>query len=350
MKIKWRILFRWILISFSLLAAIAFLLLWHYFHGTPNDIIERAIPPTDVLSTSNSPQVIRIWPGAAPGSENWTQKESSLGEGSNRIVRNVVNPTLTAYFPPPGKANGTAMIVCPGGGFHILSIASEGVDVARYLNSLGITAFVLEYRLTETNAAFPFVMMHRIKTPGGLDPVLRQMTPLILADGEKSMRIVRAHAAQWGLAPNRIGVIGFSAGGFLALDMALHSEAGARPDFIAAIYPLAPTPLVPPASNIPLFTVCAKDDPLVSPAGNSMRAYDTWRTANIPAEIHVFEKGGHGFGMRKQNLPIDGWPQLFHHWLQAHGYLPALIDTKKTTLRSSVAISSPANSTRGSMH
>ena len=349
MKIRWRNLFQWVLASFFLLAATAFLLLWHYFRGTPNDIGERSITPASVLSTSTSPQIIRIWAGAAPGSENWTQHESSLGEGSGRIIRNVVNPTLTAYFPPPGESNGTAMIVCPGGGFHILSVANEGVDVARYLNSLGITAFVLEYRLTETNAAFPFVMMHRIKTPGGLDSVLRQMTPLILADGEQAMRMVRAHAAQWGLAPGHIGIIGFSAGGYLALNMALHSEAGARPDFVAAIYPLAPTPLMPPPSNIPLFTLCARDDPLVSPSDNSMRVYDTWHAANIPAEIHVFEKGGHGFGMRKQNLPVDAWPQLFDHWLQAQGYLPALVDPKKTTLRSAVAISSAANSARGSI-
>ena len=321
-NLRWRSVFQWILIAAFTTAAIAFVSLWFYFRGTPDNISNRAIPATAISSVSPVPQVIRLWPGKPPGSENWTQQEMTMGHGPDKIVRNVVNPTLTAYFPPRGKANGTAVIICPGGGFHTISINNEGVDVARYLNSLGITAFVLQYRLIRTNAAFHFVMRHRIKTPGGLDSVLHTMSPLMLADGQQAIRLVRAHAAQWGLASNRIGIIGFSAGGFVALDVALHNSAESRPDFIAAIYPLAPTPLRPPAADIPLFSVCAKDDPIVPPGENCERVADQWHAAQIPAELHVFAEGSHGFGMRKQNLPIDAWPQLLRNWLRAQGFIP----------------------------
>ena len=322
MNLQWRRTFQWILAAAFTTGASALVILWLYFRGTPDDMSQRATPPSQVISTSTAPQVIRLWPGKAPGSEGWKQQETSLNMGRDRIVRNVVTPTLTAYFPPRGKANGTAAIICPGGGFHIISINNEGVDVAHYLNSMGITAFLLQYRLTRTNAAFYFVMKHRIETPGGMNSVLHQMTPLMLADGQQAMRLVRAHAAQWGLAPHRIGIIGFSAGGFLALDVALHNDAFSRPDFIAAIYPLAPNPLQPPSGEVPLFSVCAKDDLIVPPANNCERAADVWHTAHIPAELHVFTTGGHGFGMTRQGLPIDVWPQLFRNWLQLHDLLP----------------------------
>lgn len=350
MNISSRRLFLWALIAACTSTAIAFLSLWLYFLGTPDNIGGRAILPAAVLPTSTAPQVIRLWPGKAPGSEGWTQQETSIGEGSDRVVRNVVNPTLTAYFPPRGEANGTAVIICPGGGFHTISINNEGVDVARYLNSVGIAAFVLQYRLTRTNAAFLFVMRYRMKTPGAMDSVLHQMTPLMLSDGRQAIGIVRAHAAQWGLSPHRIGLIGFSAGGFLALDVALHNDAATRPDFIAAIYPLAPKPLQQPAGNIPLFTVCAKDDPLVPPVNNCERVVDIWRGANLSAELHAFNEGGHGFGMSKQNLPIDAWPQLLGSWLRSQGFLPvsqqpaqASIDLRRSASPGTVAAPAIAN-------
>ncbi len=322
LNITLRRLFQWILITFLTTASIALVLAWRHFRGTPDNVSQLAIPPTAISSKSHAPQILRLWPGKSPGSENWTQQEMTLGNGSDKIVRNVVNPTLTAYFPPSGKSNGTAMIVCPGGGFHVISIVNEGVDVAHYLNSLGVTAFVLQYRLTRTNAAFHYVMMHRIKTPGAMDSVLRQMTPLMIADGQEAMRIVRAHAAQWGLAPNRIGIIGFSAGGFLALNVALHNSAATMPDFVAAIYPLAPKRLAPPLKRIPLFAVCAQDDPLVPPAANCERVVHVWHAGNVPAQLMAFQKGGHGFGMKKQNLPIDAWPQRLRQWLESQGFLP----------------------------
>ena len=277
-------------------------------------------PSAAVLSTT--PQEMRLWPGKAPGSENWTQQETeSTVDGEHRVY-NVVDPTLTAYFPPAGSANGTSMIVCPGGIFYLLSIDFEGVDVARYLNSLGIAAFVLRYRLTKTNTGL-FSAEHSIQMPGGDQAVIDEMTPLITADGQQAVRIVRSHAAQWGLDPHRIGVIGFSSGGFLTLSLAVHHDADSMPDFAAPIY-AAPSFAVPAAllnakpDPIPLFLACADDDPVA----DCMRAYDLWHSAGVPVELHVFVKGGHGFAMHKQDLPSDAWPELFEHWLLAQGYIP----------------------------
>jgi acetyl esterase/lipase len=317
LKIRWLRYAGYVLIAAVLLLASLFVFLWLKIRGTAVTVPARQ---ADSVVVSATPQEMRLWPGKAPGSEGWAQREtvSNLRE---RIVRNVVDPTLTAYFPPAVTANGTSMIVCPGGGFHMLTIDGEGVNVARYLNSLGITAFVLRYRLTRTNAAFFPGMMHKIRTPGGLQPVLDEMTPLITADGQQAVRIVRTHAAAWGLDPHRIGVIGFSAGGYLTLSLVLHHDAASIPDFAAAIYALAPAGLSAMPDRIPMFIACAQDDPLVPPAENSVLVYNVWRSAGIPVELHVFARGGHGFGIRKQNLSSDAWPGLFQHWLKVQGYL-----------------------------
>jgi acetyl esterase/lipase len=268
----------------------------------------------------NTPQVIRLWPGKAPGSEGWTQQETVAHLRGQTIVRNVVDPTITAYFPPAGKANGTAVIICPGGGFHLLAIDNEGIEVAHDLNSMGVAAFVLEYRLTRTNVFFPLVMAHRLRRPRLMRLLLEKLTPLILADGQQAVHIVRSHAVEWGLAPDRIGMIGFSAGGYLALNVALHHDADTKPNFVAALYPAAPDPLTPPPERIPLFLLCAEDDSHVSP-DNSVRINHTWKAADFPVEFHLMPSGGHAFGMTKQNLPTDAWPELLHEWLRTQGYL-----------------------------
>lgn len=307
-----------VLLGAVLVIAAGLIFLWITIRGTK--VVVPARQAREV-ALSGTPQVMRLWPGKAPGSENWTQQETVGNLFGQRIVRNVVDPTLTAYFAPAGKANGTAMIVAPGGGFHMLEIDNEGVDVAHYLNALGISAFVLRYRLTKTDAGFFPGMMKKIKTPGGMQPILDEMTPLITADGQQSIRIVRSHAAQWGIDPHRIGMIGFSAGGYLTLSLTLHHDAASAPDFVAPMYALAPAELSSKPDAIPMFLACADDDPLVPPVANSVRVYETWHRAGIQVELHVFAKGGHGFGIRKQNQPSDAWPELFEHWLAAQGYL-----------------------------
>ena len=295
------------------------ILLWG--RGSPTKDLELGISAGRVVATSGAPQVIRLWPGRAPGSESWTQQETEVDTKDEELVRNVVDPEMTVYFPATGTANGTSVIICPGGGFHILSMESEGTEIAHYLNSLGITAFVLKYRLTRTNTDYPLVLLHRLKTPHDMQPIIDEMSPLLIADGQQAIRLVRNNAMKWGLVPDRIGLIGFSAGGYLALSVAVQHTPDSKPNFIAAMYPLAPAALDPRNEKIPMFVLCADDDPLVPPIDNSVRIYNVWHTAKIPVELHILARGGHGFGMTKRHMPTDSWYELYRSWLMDRGYL-----------------------------
>jgi len=260
-------------------------------------------------------QVIRLWPGTPPGSQPADYQDSELQRGdSTRRIINVTQPTLTVYTPE--KPNGTAMVICPGGGFRWLSIDSEGADVARFLNSLGVTAFVLRYRLMYT-------------PPGPDEPREKleehRMTirPLAAADGMQAIRLVRSRAAEWGIAPDRIGIIGFSAGGYVAAAAALQYDAESRPNFAAPIYPNAPADISPRSDAPPLFLMQADDDASVPPPENSVRLYEAWHRAKLPVELHMYAHGGHGFGMKKRGLPIDSWTDRLRDWLAAQGLLQA---------------------------
>jgi acetyl esterase/lipase len=142
-----------------------------------------------------------------------------------------------------------------------------------------------------------------------------------LADGQQAVRVVRSHAAEWGIAPDRIGVIGFSAGGYVAAAVALHHDAGSRPNFAAPIYPAVLGDVTVPADAPPLFLVHADNDATLSSVDNTVRLYTAWKKANIPAEMHIYLKGGHGFGMRKLDLPTDTWVDRFKDWLGLEGLL-----------------------------
>ena len=262
------------------------------------------------------PKIIPLWPGTPPGSpESWTQPEQeAVGpKDTIRRVSNVTRPTLTVYVPQSG-ANGTAMIVCPGGGFRILAIDHEGHDVARWLNSLGVTAFVLKYRVMPTGDGTeqkPADMTDRRKTAMALGA----------ADGQQAMRLVRSRAAEWGVAPDRIGIMGFSAGGYVTATVALGTDPAARPNFAAPIYALAPEEASPSAGAPPLFLVHADDDKGVPTLNNSVRLYSAWKKAQIPAELHIYSRGGHGFGMGKKGLPVDSWMDRLRDWLGAQNLL-----------------------------
>jgi acetyl esterase/lipase len=261
------------------------------------------------------PKVIPIWPGVAPGSEGWNWEESSnVGQDQLRRVGNVTRPVLIAYLPDAAVANGTAVVVCPGGGFRWLAIEHEGSQVAAYLNSLGVAAFVLKYRLARTGDAGendPATMAERRKT----------VIPLLVADGLQAIRVVRAHAAEWRISKNRIGIMGFSAGGYVATAAALQYDADSRPDFAAPVYPATPENVTPPAGAPPLFLVHAADDKTVPSLRHTIRLYTAWQTAQIPVELHVYSKGGHGFGMKKAGLPVDTWIDRFRDWLSVQGLL-----------------------------
>jgi acetyl esterase/lipase len=266
--------------------------------------------------------VIRLYPGAAPGSESWTHKEQDYFSAifNTQVVTNVVNPTLTRYAPAPENANGTAVIICPGGGFHALSINSEGVEVAKWLNDKGVTGFVLKYRLVPTGKDGTSEMMAKKREK--VDQDMRAAYPLALADGLAAMKYLRDHAAELGISPQRIGFMGFSAGGTVTTGVAMHYTPESRPDFVAPIYAYlgllgeADVPKDAP----PLFALAASNDPL-GLADDSVELYSKWLAAKKSAELHMYATGGHGFGMKKQNIPSDQWIERFGEWLDGQALL-----------------------------
>ncbi len=274
------------------------------------------------LNLAAQNQVVRLYDGKAPGSESWThsEKENNQNLWNTRVVFNVADPTLTVFKPDPAKANGTAVVICPGGAFFALSIDSEGNDVARWLVEKGVTCFVLKYRLVECKTDDP---TREVGTRGPLDQVVAPIVKLAMADGNAAIGHIRKHAKDYGVNPDRIGIIGFSAGGTVASSVAFNYTPETRPNFAAPIY-LAYNWTIKnkgvPADAPPIFVLAATDDPLgLGP--QSVQIYQDWVAAKKPAELHLYSKGGHGFGMRKQNLPSDRWIQLFADWLEVQGLL-----------------------------
>jgi acetyl esterase/lipase len=212
------------------------------------------------------------------------------------------------------------VIVCPGGAYHFLAFEHEGIEVARWLNARGIAAFMLKYRLVQTGDDFPQCVDKHLNDPHQMETLVEPLFSLITADGCRAVRLLRARAAEWGITSDRIGMLGFSAGGMATLSVALQFDPSSRPDFAAPIYS-APPPDVPvPADAPPLFLLCAADDDMASEV--STRFYSLWRAASHPVELHIYAKGGHGFGMTKQGLPSDNWIDRFAEWLRAQGFLP----------------------------
>ncbi|MBN1439716.1 MAG: dienelactone hydrolase family protein [Anaerolineales bacterium] len=235
----------------------------------------------------------------------------------SRIIRNVSMPSLLPYVPR--KPNGTAVIVVPGGVFQFLAIQKEGTEVAEWLNALGITAFVLKYRLAPTpadDAEFRAAFEASNFDIRGIAGYIRQA----VEDGIESLRAVRRISRRYRIRKGRIGMIGFSAGALIAVNGALKSAPKPRPDFLAAIYG-APIRAVKATKQAPpLFMAFADDDALV--ADNCPALYQAWKKAGRPVEIHAYAKGGHGFGMAKQKQPSSQWPASFEIWLRGGGFLP----------------------------
>jgi acetyl esterase/lipase len=275
------------------------------------------------VGTASAQKLIQLYSGKAPGSEtwNWTEKEYFNEMTKQRMVYNVVQPTLEVYEPAKGKANGTAVVIAPGGGFHILSIDSEGINVAKWLNEKGITAFVLRYRLVQSMTNDPFMEMMQAIQKGISDSNTTRVVQLGINDGLEAMKYVRKNAVQYGIDPKKIGIMGFSAGGTVTTGVLLNYTAESRPDFAAPIYPYTgafPTITVPKDAP-PLFVLAASDDQLML-APHSVGLYNLWLGAGKSAELHLYAKGGHGFGMRKQNLPTDNWIERYGEWLVLQGF------------------------------
>lgn len=267
---------------------------------------------------------VRLYEGVAPGSEDWTHEESAYFSDlfATEVVTNVVVPTLTPVLPVRG--NGTGVIVAPGGGYHALSINSEGFDVARWLAQRGVAAFVLSYRLVPSGADAVADLVERMGQ-GTAEAAMEAVAPLAAADGAAAIEWVRRNCTRTGdgggggVEPGRLGIIGFSAGGNLALRVALDPDPARRPDFVAAIYPAMRgiRPFAPPADRGPLFVAAASDDQL-GLAADAIELTQQWQAPASPVELHLYAQGGHGFGMRRQQLPVDSWIDRFGEWLTVH--------------------------------
>lgn len=269
--------------------------------------------------------VIPLYNGPAPGSESWNWDEAVYTNSLMKanIAYNVSKPTLTAYLPAKGTANGTAIIVAPGGAFHILSIDNEGIDVAKWLNERGITAFVLKYRLVKSETADPIKeLMPLMSNSEKLDIINTPVVEMATQDGLTAVKYVREHAGTYGIDPKQIGFMGFSAGGTLTMSVVLTANDTNRPNFVAPIYAYEKAVLGTqiPAVQTPIFVAAASDDNLGF-ASHSVDIYTKWVNAKQPAELHMYEKGGHGFGMQKHNTTSDNWTSDFENWLKFHGLM-----------------------------
>ncbi len=277
------------------------------------------------MHIADQQEVIPLWPNGAPGSEDWTQQEQQTFAPppiSFRTVRNVTQPTLTAFLPHPSVATGTALIICPGGAFHSLAIDHEGIEVARWLNRRRVAAFVLKYRLLSTEVRdedFERQIQANVSNLDKIREVTSQIGPLAIADGQQAMKVVRQRATQWGIASDRTGIMGFSAGGRVTIGVALEHDTDSRPNFAASIYGALWEDLAVPAGAPPLFIALANDDELAVDPGVAL--YCAWRAAGQSVELHIYAQGGHGFGMREQGLPADHRIDRFGEWLQVQGFM-----------------------------
>ncbi|GAA0326392.1 alpha/beta hydrolase [Sphingomonas oligophenolica] len=273
------------------------------------------------IAAPAQPDAIELGTGALPGA---TASESWHSQYGSKFARNVTVATLTPFLPDPAKATGTAVIVAPGGGFTTLSMENEGWDVARALAAKGVAAFVLKYRLNQTPpdlAGYEQAMRARFSGAGGPprgapgDMMAGIAAPL--ADARAAFALIRRRAAEWRVNPNRIGMVGFSAGAGLTMATTLNGQ-DANPAFIGIIYgSLAPVTVPPNAP--PLFVALAADDPLFGNAGYGL--IDSWRAAKRPVEFHLFEQGGHGFGMYPKTTTSTGWFDEFVRWMAMHDLL-----------------------------
>lgn len=267
---------------------------------------------------------IKLYPGKAPGSEawNWEVKEFTPMP-NNRMLFNVTDPTLTIYPAATGKGNGTSIIIAPGGAFHILSIDSEGHDVAKFLSARGITAFVLTYRVVKSNGPNPFAeLMPLMKDFKKLDEINAPVVEMATQDGIEAIKYVKANASKLGIDPQKMGFMGFSAGGTLTMNVLLSAPQELKPNFIAPIYHYADavTGKDMPKASTPAFIAVAADDNLGF-APHSIRLFERWTAAKHPSELHVYENGSHGFGMRKNNTASDNWINDFENWLKIRKFL-----------------------------
>jgi acetyl esterase/lipase len=297
-----------------------------------------------LFSSLDAQHILPLYKGAIPNSIPGPDQEQSEMQGNILVISKVSIPAITVYQPAPGKANGTAVIICPGGGYHILAAGHEGADIARALNEWGVTAFVLKYRIPD-------------------DLTMKDKSIGPLQDVQRAIQLVREGAKEWGIDPHQIGIMGFSAGGHLAASAGTHYKmplidnprhTSLRPDYLVLVYPVIsftdslahmgsrenligknPSPekilfnsneWQVDRNTPPCFLVHASDDNVV-PVGNSLAFKKSLEAHHVPCELHLFENGGHGFGMNNPSSP-DHWMDWLKSWLEHQGRLKA----KKTKM------------------
>jgi len=269
------------------------------------------------LSYGADEKVIPLYEGIPPGSETWKKDERSETNALGEIVSvwNVVKPTLTVFPANPQKATGAGIIICPGGGFFMLSVDHEGYAVARFLAERGVTCFVLKYRTVQCLSAKP--MLEFMVRSGEA----QKHIPIAVEDARVAVKYLKTNAKELGIKPNKIGIMGFSAGGIVTLSVASDYTRETRPAFAAPIYgamDLEKEGKTIPSDAPPIFLAVTSDDPF-NFASHSASVYRSWLKAKRSAELHIYSKGGHGFGMNKQNLPCDSWIDQLTDWLEVQG-------------------------------
>ncbi|WP_282049659.1 alpha/beta hydrolase [Maribacter aquivivus] len=247
---------------------------------------------------------------------NWAtaEKEYYSDIWETNVVTNVAIPRLEVF--EADQPNGTSVIVAPGGGLYGLSIDSEGRDVAKWLNKKGITAFVLKYRLVPTGVdGVQEISDESVNNPAKIGERVTPVLPLSIADGLAAITYVRTNAIAMNLDPNKIGFMGFSAGGAVTMGVTFNYTAANKPNFIVPVYPWMTviSDYTVPEDAPPMLVICASDDPLKL-AKPSADLYSAWLTSGKITGMHMYSKGGHGFGMKTQNLPSDNWIVRFHEW------------------------------------
>ena len=299
-------------------------------------LIAAAILAGAVEAAGQTPQEIRLWPGKAPGSENWSVPETTTTSPSgDRTISNVSDPSVTVYLPPADTATGAAVVVAPGGALRVLGWDNEGVRVAQWLNTRGVAALVLKYRTLQAmpqagrgRGAGPGVppaggaagrqeldIKKANANPAPDDAALTEVLHMAVADARQALRLARRNAAAWRIDPARIGIIGFSAGGGVAVGTALAERSDASPDFLVSVYGPSLQDVDVPAGAPPLFVAVGSTHFNVT--NGCLALFAAWKAAGKPAEIHVYDQVSAGFGMSTRGLPVDTWHERLFDWMVA---------------------------------
>jgi acetyl esterase/lipase len=278
-------------------------------------------------------QEIRLWPDGARGSEDWALPETvTTSTRGDRVIANVRDPSLTVFLPEAAAATGAAVVIAPGGALRVLAFDDEGVKVAKWLNERGIAGLVLKYRTLQQDPSAPRGPLPGMPAPGAAprpelaivnananpapgDAALTKVLELAVADAQAALRLVRRNAPDWHVDPARVGIMGFSAGGGVAVGTALAPKSDASPDFLVSLYGPSLQDVHVPEHAPPLFVAVGSTHFNVT--NGCLALFAAWKAAGKPAEIHVYDGVSTGFGMTPRGLPVDGWTDRLHEWLVA---------------------------------